>query len=185
MKCKNCGTEFEDGVFCPECGTKYIENEVSENTSNVEEAMKKAHDILDEYKKVEEEKEKLQAMKAAWPTDGEPQKRILVRLDILKRARYLNLETEYGKNELEKMVNEINADYKKIKYEYSESDTQIFWAVGLTIFSLVVLFRWGMIGKVIGVLLILGEWESVWEHKKDSKLIAELDNILEKEQIKQ
>lgn len=23
MKCKNCGNEFNEGVFCPECGTKY------------------------------------------------------------------------------------------------------------------------------------------------------------------
>lgn len=23
MKCKNCGTEFSDGVFCPSCGTKF------------------------------------------------------------------------------------------------------------------------------------------------------------------
>lgn len=23
MKCKNCGTEFNEGFFCPECGTRY------------------------------------------------------------------------------------------------------------------------------------------------------------------
>lgn len=23
MKCKNCGTEFKEGFFCPECGTKW------------------------------------------------------------------------------------------------------------------------------------------------------------------
>lgn len=22
MKCKNCGTEFKEGVFCPECGAR-------------------------------------------------------------------------------------------------------------------------------------------------------------------
>lgn len=27
MKCKNCGTEFEEGVFCPECGMR-IESEL-------------------------------------------------------------------------------------------------------------------------------------------------------------
>lgn len=37
MKCKNCGAEFEEGMFCPECGTKLeegengtVENSVSE-----------------------------------------------------------------------------------------------------------------------------------------------------------
>lgn len=25
MKCKNCGTEFQEGIFCPECGTKFQE----------------------------------------------------------------------------------------------------------------------------------------------------------------
>jgi len=25
--CKNCGAEFNEGVFCPECGTKFIEDE--------------------------------------------------------------------------------------------------------------------------------------------------------------
>ena len=27
MKCANCGTEFNEGLFCPECGTKYDEYE--------------------------------------------------------------------------------------------------------------------------------------------------------------
>lgn len=25
MKCNNCGFEFDEGIFCPECGTKYDE----------------------------------------------------------------------------------------------------------------------------------------------------------------
>lgn len=27
MKCDGCGAEFEEGIFCPECGTKYEKNE--------------------------------------------------------------------------------------------------------------------------------------------------------------
>ena len=25
MKCKKCGAEFTEGIFCPECGEKYVE----------------------------------------------------------------------------------------------------------------------------------------------------------------
>lgn len=32
MKCSNCGTEFEEGVFCPECGTK-VENNLPNGDS--------------------------------------------------------------------------------------------------------------------------------------------------------
>lgn len=34
MKCKNCGFEFDEGCFCPECGTKYEES-VNENVIEV------------------------------------------------------------------------------------------------------------------------------------------------------
>lgn len=27
MKCKKCGTEFQEGLFCPECGERYIPEE--------------------------------------------------------------------------------------------------------------------------------------------------------------
>lgn len=29
MKCINCGTEFNEGIFCPECGHKYDEEEIA------------------------------------------------------------------------------------------------------------------------------------------------------------
>lgn len=29
MVCQNCGTQFEEGIFCPECGTKYDDGSVS------------------------------------------------------------------------------------------------------------------------------------------------------------
>ena len=36
MKCTNCGTEFEEGLFCPECGTKNDEGNIQEITPEVE-----------------------------------------------------------------------------------------------------------------------------------------------------
>lgn len=34
MKCRNCGTEFNEGSFCPECGTEFIESERKEEVVN-------------------------------------------------------------------------------------------------------------------------------------------------------
>lgn len=39
MKCTKCGFEFEEGIFCPECGTKNVEIEekaISSKTLNDE-----------------------------------------------------------------------------------------------------------------------------------------------------
>lgn len=32
MKCKNCGCEFDEGIFCPECGTKFEEEIIVDNS---------------------------------------------------------------------------------------------------------------------------------------------------------
>lgn len=44
MKCKKCGTEFSEGVFCPECGEKFIE----ENTMNAAAFEEDKQDTLEE-----------------------------------------------------------------------------------------------------------------------------------------
>ena len=36
VKCKNCGAEFSEGMFCPECGEKYFTVEASIDESKVE-----------------------------------------------------------------------------------------------------------------------------------------------------
>ena len=47
MKCKNCGTEFEEGVFCPECGTKYGNNIQDEKEVKKEETIN--HELKDDF----------------------------------------------------------------------------------------------------------------------------------------
>lgn len=34
MKCENCGAEFNEGIFCPECGTKIQQDKANEYQSN-------------------------------------------------------------------------------------------------------------------------------------------------------
>lgn len=41
MKCKNCGTEFEEGLFCPNCGSKAEEEQTTAVSSNAPVAPKK------------------------------------------------------------------------------------------------------------------------------------------------
>lgn len=41
MKCTKCGYEFEEGLFCPECGTKYDKDEAKRIEIEEEEAAKK------------------------------------------------------------------------------------------------------------------------------------------------
>ena len=64
MKCKTCGTEFDEGVFCPECGTKcegselLDENAVQEALAIEREKVKTA--VAEEAKKrIEAEKENI------------------------------------------------------------------------------------------------------------------------------
>ena len=66
MKCANCGTEFDEGIFCPECGTKYNEEEaIAAEAMRIEEEERKRLEIEKEkaeqerLKKEEEAKEKL------------------------------------------------------------------------------------------------------------------------------
>lgn len=59
MKCSKCGTVFQDGVFCPECGTKVIE--LADKSEKQKE--EKTTISIDEQRKIQQlelEKEKYQ-----------------------------------------------------------------------------------------------------------------------------
>ena len=49
MKCNNCGTEFAEGIFCPECGTK-VENAVPQQILNEKVDEKEVKEIVKEEK---------------------------------------------------------------------------------------------------------------------------------------
>ena len=61
MKCKKCGTEFEEGIFCPECGERYISEEKREVEDNVEtEEVKNSQPEQETEKQNEREKKVLE-----------------------------------------------------------------------------------------------------------------------------
>lgn len=67
MKCKNCGYEFDEGIFCPECGTKYDEESEKEVKENIElvEQIEKDKQEEKEVRELELEKTKLELERLA------------------------------------------------------------------------------------------------------------------------
>jgi len=53
MKCLKCGCEFQEGIFCPECGTRYDEEEAKKIEAERQEAENRRKE---ELKKLDEEK---------------------------------------------------------------------------------------------------------------------------------
>lgn len=83
MKCKNCGIEFEEGIFCPECGTR-----IEENIST---------SIPEQSNNADLEKERLAKERAEHEAEIERQKTEQVRLE----KERLELELNRQKMELE------------------------------------------------------------------------------------
>ena len=68
MKCANCGAEFAEGNFCPECGTKYDEEEaLAAELIRIEEEKKQKQLEIEkqtaEKQRLEDEKRELIAAK--------------------------------------------------------------------------------------------------------------------------
>lgn len=68
MKCRSCGTEFDEGIFCPECGTKYEDVSNSTEHSLVKTEVEKiSNSVVDENSLSDKEPKK--------KTDFMPQKK--------------------------------------------------------------------------------------------------------------
>ncbi len=63
MRCNNCGTEFAEGIFCPECGTK-VENETSRQILNDKVDEKEVEKEVKEVVKEEKEPKKKNTLEA-------------------------------------------------------------------------------------------------------------------------
>ncbi len=183
MVCKNCGTEFNEGIFCPECGTKI---EVEENTKSVSseeisefaEKKQKAYDILTEYEQVE--KEKFLISELSWSDDKDIENRIKQRVKAYKKAKTLDLRTDQAKQLIQKMRDDIKADYYKYVREKDGSlAAHRFWAIVLTLIAVFVLFPLGIVGIIIGILFIFAGWGMVSDLKKAKRTIAVLRKLMD------
>ncbi|WP_455190866.1 hypothetical protein [Eubacterium ramulus] len=123
MKCKNCGTEFTEGIFCPECGTKVdvpedsnsdeVKEKVGENNLEAAAAERKKAAELETQKRkqqaaIEEEQRKREQEEAL------RKKRIE---DEEKQKQEEQLRIEKEKKEKEKEEKRKEKEEKRIKNE--------------------------------------------------------------------
>ena len=69
MKCNNCGTEFDEGIFCPECGLKVMDSD--ETARNIVTKSSKKQEVKPESQKdkiaVEGKRNMSRSTKWKWP----------------------------------------------------------------------------------------------------------------------
>lgn len=139
MKCKNCGFEFEDGIFCPECGT---------NNSQIS---------LEEQEKVEEEKARKDAEdNARRMAELEAEK---ARLELRQKEKEAEIaqtkleqeKLEKEKREAERMVAEEKAKRKADKVEANEGK---IWAVLSVIMGALSIISMGLfvVPEIVGIV---------------------------------
>ena len=167
MKCSNCGYEFDEGIFCPECGTK---NDVS-----VEERQK-AQNILDELDSVENEKKMINQW--GWSNDKDVMVRIIARLEVYSKVKDMNVVTEASKKTIQNMKIDIINDYSKLCKEADGIGIQTFWAVVFTVLAIVFGFPAGILGIIIGILFIYGGWAAVNDKKRAKALSKKLETTI-------
>ena len=113
MKCKNCGFEFDGGIFCPECGTKYDVEEARRQADEL-----KAQEELHRQEKIKERE--LEVEKAKAEQERLANERIQYELELEKqKAEIRNLELDAKERETSaenKKNEEQERTYKGVVY---------------------------------------------------------------------
>lgn len=100
MKCVNCGTEFEIGIFCPKCGTKYVKNTTLDDQKQELEQERKE---LEEKRRLEQERYQLELEKKQFEKE--------------QAEKNQQLEAEKLKLEQERIRQENERALKQQQYE--------------------------------------------------------------------
>lgn len=94
MKCPNCGFEFDEGVFCPECGTKCVEEPALtyEEKKQMEEEEKQKREL--ELAKAKADQERFAKEKAEKEAELLKQKNENLRIEQEMEARKAEVEKQ-------------------------------------------------------------------------------------------
>lgn len=149
MKCNNCGFEFDEGIFCPECGTKYDEEEAKRIEAEKAEIEKKRIEEL----KVQEELQKKQ--------EAEQREKDLAEAKEIERTKQEELSRTFN-GVLYASVDEMNAAKEayeselKVKEQLTKSaNTKAL--ISMIIGLIALLFVSGYVGMITAVIsLVLG-----------------------------
>jgi|InofroStandDraft_1065614.scaffolds.fasta_scaffold06134_4 uncharacterized Zn finger protein (UPF0148 family) len=174
MKCKNCGTEFEEGIFCPECGNPY-NNEA--NNCTREREIKRAYQIITEYNSAEEEIALISGLK--WSDSKDVYERICKRIEVYKKAESMKVQSESAQQLIKHMRCELEDDYNEMRKKDGSLGAYIFWACIFSLLAVWFLLPLGIIGLIIGILVIYACWSNVFELKKTRTRLYELRDILD------
>ena len=188
MKCQNCGTEFEEGLFCPECGTKWIESDIDkknlsdENSDQEnEDALRRANAILEEYNDVEVEEEKIKNL--GWNNSIDDAERVRIRMKQLEEAEKLELKTSLGQKKIQEMRSDLKQDYLKIKKDTLSVPAAIITTVVGSILCMYFLLPYGTVKKVIGIVIIIGLVNNIYEAWKNQKILREIETFWQRKKM--
>lgn len=99
MKCNNCGADFSEGIFCPECGTKNLEAEqIFQKEQERQEEIAEQERLIEEKRKAERiAEEKAEIEKREQEREKQEQ---------LRKEREIQLQVEKAKAEAERIASE-------------------------------------------------------------------------------